>query len=95
MAKCMEGWREQIYWSLRSGNAIPTGAALPRSYRWIINSALLGTLGGIGGVAGAAYLAFAQTTELCKERCKVGGVKQRFLAEFNAPEVAPFDGSVE
>jgi hypothetical protein len=95
MAKCIEGWRGQIYWPFPSGNAVPTGAGLQRSYRWIINSALLRTFGGILGVTSAAYVAFAQTTELCQERGKVGGVKQRFLAELNAPEVAPFDGSVE
>jgi hypothetical protein len=95
MAKRVEGRRERIYWPFPSSNAVSTGTALPRLYRWILNSALLGTFGSIERIADSLHVGFVQTSELCKERGKVGGIKQRFLAKFNAPEVAPFDGSVE
>jgi hypothetical protein len=37
---------------------------------------------------------FAQAPQLCQKRGKVGSVKQRLLAEFNAFEVASFDRCV-
>ena len=42
-----------------------------------------------------ALIEFAQAPEPCQKRGKVGGVKQRLLAELNAFEVTSFDRCVE
>jgi hypothetical protein len=61
----------------------------------IVGSASLDTFGSVARVTDAVRISFAQAPELCQKRGKVGGVKQRLVAEFDAFEVTAFDRCVE
>jgi len=56
---------------------------------------LLRTLGYAGPVTDPALIQFARAPEPCQKSGKVGGVKQRLLAELDAFEVTSFDRCVE
>jgi hypothetical protein len=65
----------------------PDRPAPPQSEPVQSTSALLDTFGCIACVTDAVRIRFAQAPELGQKRGKVGGVKQRLLAELDAFEV--------
>lgn len=60
------------------------------SRAWKINVAFLARF-----VIDPALIQFAQAPESCQKRGKVGGVKQRLLAELDAFEITSFDRCVQ